>query len=137
MPWHQNKRRCGSQALRKVAPLVLAATLLAGCSSAPHGPGSTNLVDGSYQGLGYLETSNPKICPESAYGQMEIGDRTLRYAYTPAIIFEAAVQPDGTVHDDEGTATLDGKLTNQRLTFTISTPDCKSTYNNSFIWNHS
>jgi hypothetical protein len=115
----------------------LAATLLAGCSSAPKGPGSTNLIDGSYQGLGSLQTANAPTCPASEYGPLEVGDMVLHYAYTPAIIFEAPIQPDGTLHDEEGPAVLDGKLVDNRLAFTVTTPDCTSTYNNKFIWNHS
>jgi hypothetical protein len=123
--------------LRHAVPFVLAAALLAGCTSAPKGPGSTNLIDGSYQGRESLEMANAPSCPESAYGQLEVGDQALHYAYTPAIVFEASIQPDGTLHDEVGPAILDGKVAENRLAFTVTTPDCKSSYNNKFIWNHS
>jgi hypothetical protein len=123
--------------VRHAIAFVLAAALLAGCTSAPKGPGSTNLIDGGYQGRESLEMANAPTCPESAYGQLEVGDLNLHYAYTPAIVFDAAIAADGTLHDEVGPAVLDGKVVDNRLMFSVTTPDCKSTYNNTFIWNHS
>ncbi len=123
--------------MRPASIIAAAGLVLAGCTSAPPGPGSTDLVDGSYQGQATLVTSNAPSCPEAAYGQIEVSDLTLHYAYTPSIIFAAPVQSDGTLHDEDGKYVLDGKLADNRLQFTVTTPDCQSTYNNTFIWNHS
>jgi len=102
----------------------------------PSGPGSINLVDGSYQGSATLVTAGP-TCPAGQFGIIEIGDCVLDYGYVPGLIFEAAVKPDGTLHDEEGKSVLDGKLDGDHLAFTITTPDCKSAYDASYIWNHS
>ena len=110
--------------------------LLAGCSY-PHGPGSTNLVDGSYQGRPRLQAVDRALCPSPHYGVLEIGDRELHFAYLPTIVFDAPVQPDGTLHDEQGPSVLDGRIHANRLQLSVTTPDCHTDYNTAFIWNHS
>jgi hypothetical protein len=115
---------------------LLAGALLAGCSY-PHGPGSTNLIDGSYKGRPALQAANPQICPGTHYGYVEIGDRDLHFAYLPGIIFDAPVQLNGTLHDVRGPAVLDGKIIDERLVFSVTTPQCHTDYDLGFYWNHS
>ncbi len=110
--------------------------LLAGCSY-PHGPGTTDLVDGNYRGRPAVTASAPDLCPGNHYGYFELGDRELHFAYMPNIIFDAPVQPDGTIHDVSGPAVLDGKVVDDHMIFSVSTPECQSSYNLRFFLNHS
>ncbi len=110
--------------------------LLAGCSY-QHGPGSTDLIDGSYRGRPQLTAANPDLCGTTHYGFIELGDRELHFAYVPTVIFDAAVQPDGSVHDKVGPATLDGKVVGDRMIFSVVTPACRADYDLGFLWNHS
>lgn len=130
--------------------LLLATSLLGGCGfplSAPVRVGAngvvrpatlTELYDGSYQGHTYLLAANGPGCPlEPHNGVIEIGDAVLIYPYTPTLILTAPVLPDGSVHSVAGPAVLDGRIANNRLNFTIHTPNCLSSYSTHFVWNHS
>jgi hypothetical protein len=121
--------------LKHVARL-LSLISLASCSY-PHGPGSTDLVDGSYKGRPALQAANPSVCPGTHYGYIELGDRDLHFAYLPNVVFEAPVQPNGLLHDTRGPAVLDGKVADDRLIFSVTTPQCHTDYDLRFYWNHS
>lgn len=120
----------------KLAPLAVLLCLASGCTY-PAGPGSTNLTDGSYKGRPALQAAAPQICPDTHYGYFEIADRDLHFAYLPGIVFDAAVNPDGSLHDTRGPAVLDGKVGDDHLTLSVTTPDCHTDYNMRFVWNHS
>jgi hypothetical protein len=115
---------------------VLSLAALAGCGY-PSGPGSTDLVDGSYRGRPALQAANPTECPGTHYGYVELGDRDLHFAYLPNIVFEAPVQANGAVHDVRGPAVLDGKVVDDTMIFSVTTPQCHTDYSLHFIWNHS
>lgn len=130
--------------------LLLAVAVLGGCGfplSAPVRYGAngvvrpatvTELYDGSYQGHPSLLAANGPGCPlEPRKGVIEIGDAVLIYPYTPDLILTAPVRPDGSVHAVQGAAVLDGRIANNRLDFTIRTPNCLSRYSTRFVWNHS
>ena len=115
---------------------LLLIPFVAGCSY-PRGPGSSNLVDGSYHGRPVLQAGTEPTCPGTHYGYFEVADRDLHFAYQPDIVFDVPVQPDGTLHDVQGKAVLDGKAANDSLVLTVTTPDCRTFYSTGFIWNHS
>ncbi len=115
---------------------ALLLTTLAACSH-PQGSGSTNVVDGNYRGRPDLQAAAPVNCPSPRYGFIELGDRELHLAYLPNVVFDAPVQPTGDLHDQQDSAVLDGKVVDNRLIFTVTTPECKTSYNLRFFWNHS
>ena len=131
--------------------LILAASaVLGGCGfplSAPIRYGANGVVrpatigelhDGSYQGNTALLGVRGPGCPHEPHkGVIEIGDAVLIYPYTPDVILTAPVRPDGTVHAVTGRAVLDGRIWNDWLVFSISTPNCFSSYRTRFVWNHS
>ncbi len=124
---------------RPLPPNALLGLLVAGlcgCSYS-HGPGSTDLVDGSYRGRPTLATSTPDICPGTHYGYIEVGDRDLHFAYLPNVVFDAPVGSEGSLHSTSGDSVLDGKITDDQLVFSVTTPQCHSSYNLRFLWNHS
>ena len=116
------------------AVLLLAG--LAGCAN-PGPQVSTNPIDGSYQGRVRLLHANLPTCQRRQYGVIEVGDHTLFLAYDPATIFTVPVQDDGTVHAEMSPYVLDGRVANNRLAFTVTSPDCQTAYSMHFIWNHS
>jgi hypothetical protein len=95
------------------------------------------LVDGSYQGRAKLVLGKPGPCPKSRYGFVEIGDGTLIFPYTPKLVFQARVQPDGTVFSKLDGGELSGRTDGRHLDMTIKTPQCETHYHLHYIWNHS
>ncbi|MBX5454644.1 MAG: hypothetical protein K6U10_12015 [Acidobacteriia bacterium] len=95
------------------------------------------LVDGSYQGKAKLVFGKPGPCPKSSYGFVEIGDGTLVFPYTPKLVFQARVQPDGTVFSKLDGGELSGRTDGRHLDMTIKTPQCETQYHLHYIWNHS
>jgi len=90
-------------------------------------------VDGNYKGAANLVATQSPACPGSSFGKIEIGDRTLYFAYQPHTMFVAPIQPDGSVYAVSGPAVLDGKLTGGRLAFSVRTPVCESHYNMRYV----
>lgn len=93
--------------------------------------------DGSYQGRSVLVRANSPACPPSRRGVIEIGDSTLFFSYLPDTIFTTAVRDDGTMHGTAGATHLDGRIANNYLTMTISSPVCQTQYSGRYVWNHS
>jgi hypothetical protein len=130
--------------------LFVALAVLGGCGfplAAPVRVGANRVArpaipserfDGSYQGHTALLAASGPGCPLDPHkGVIEIGDAVLIYPYTPELILTAPVRPDGSVHAVAGPAVLDGRIVNNRLSFTIRTPTCLSRYSTHFVWNHS
>ena len=90
-------------------------------------------VDGNYKGAASLVATQSPACPGSSFGKIEIGDRTLYFAYLPNTMFVAPIQPDGSVYAVSGPAVLDGKLAAGRLAFRVRTPVCESHYNMRYV----
>lgn len=117
-----------------------AAALPLACLAACANPGpqvSTNPIDGSYQGQVRLLHATLQSCQRRQYGVIEIGDHTLFLAYDPATFFTVPVQDDGLVHAETNGYVLNGRIANNRLVFTVTSPECQTAYNMHFIWNHS
>ncbi len=68
------------------------------------------------------------ICPKERFGTVEIGDRTLNFALTPTTIFITPVQPDGTIRTVTHDTSLNGKLADGRLVFTVRNALCETRY---------
>jgi hypothetical protein len=96
-------------------------------------PLESDKVDGSYKGGVTLVATQSPACPASSFGQIEIGDQTLYFAYQPNTMFVAPIRPDGSVYAVSGPSVLDGKLTGGRLAFTVRTPVCESRYNMRYV----
>ncbi len=109
---------------------------MGGCSY-PNGSGSTNMIDGAYRGRPALTTGGADVCPDTHYGYIELGDQELHFAYLPNVVFDAPISASGELHSVSGPAKLDGKVANDHLIFSVTTPQCHSDYNLSFFWNHS
>jgi hypothetical protein len=90
-------------------------------------------VDGNYKGAASLVAAQSPACPGNSFGKIEIGDRTLYFAYLPNTMFIAPIQPDGSVYAVSGPAVLDGRLAGGRLAFTVRTPVCESHYNMRYV----
>lgn len=90
-------------------------------------------VDGSYKGAVNLVAAQSPACPGNSFGRIEIGDRTLYFAYLPNTMFIAPIRPDGSVYAVSGPAVLDGRLAGGRLAFTVRTPVCESHYNMRYV----
>ena len=93
--------------------------------------------DGNYQGRAVLVRASSPACPAAHYGVVEVGDSTLFFSYTPAIIFTTAVKADGTIQGLAGATHLDGKIVNGVLSMTVSNQTCETQYRGTYIWNHS
>lgn len=128
---------------------LLAAAALGGCvtPAAPVRTGANGisrpattaeLFDGSYQGRAVLVRATGPGCPvRPRYGVVVIGDAELTFPYEPDLILSAPVAADGTLHAETSPAVLDGRIINDRLEFTVRTPNCQSHYSMRYIWNHS
>ena len=133
---------------KRLAPLI-AATLcigLGGCgfynrsiqsaqlAQAPELPrNQVDKVDGIYKGLVYPIMATGPGCPPAQGGTIEIGDRSLFFAYTPGTVFITFVQPDGTLEGKAGDVTLHGQLADGRLRFTVKAPQCETRYSFRYI----
>src|SRR5689334_15721961 len=117
--------------LNRLSALLIAACL-AGCSAYNRGvdnvvlrdspavpPALIDKTDGVYKGVGQAVLVGSPFCPTERAGTVEIGDRTLFFAFTPSTIFITPVQPDGTVLTVLPQAKLEGRLTNGRLQFLV------------------
>jgi hypothetical protein len=134
----------------RVSLILASAALLSGCDvgaslstqiadqfRTPHQYSNDPLrFDGSYQGNTRL-VSATGACPQPRYGVVMIGDNTLTYAYAPGQVFSVPVDPTGKLHGVAGDITLDGQISRDNLTMTISSPTCTSSYATRFILNHS
>ena len=85
-------------------------------------------IDGIYKGSATTIVAQSAMCPKERFGTVEIGDRTLNFALTPTTIFITPVQPDGTVRTVTHDTSLNGKLDNGRLVFTVSNALCETRY---------
>jgi hypothetical protein len=85
-------------------------------------------TDGIYKGSATAVSARSAICPTERFGTVEIGDRTLNFALTPTTIFITPVQPDGAVHTATQDSSLDGKLADGRLVFTVRNALCETRY---------
>jgi hypothetical protein len=125
--------------------LMLLPLLLAGCGFFERTVGpdtdpraSTNPIDGSYQGRVKLVREAPgAVCPLGRRGVVLVGDHLLVYPWTDGILFSPEIAPDGSVHGTSGDAVMDGRVVNNHLFFTITTPACQSQFKGHFVWNHS
>ncbi|HTW27357.1 MAG TPA: hypothetical protein VME92_09540 [Acetobacteraceae bacterium] len=133
-------------ALAALSPLGLAIAL-GGCSgfSNAFSPGDnvppasvSGAFDGNYQGRSTLVRAMPNaLCPAGGPGVIEIGDGSLTFPYTPDLIFDTAINPDGTWHAEIGTARLDGRIVGNHLAMSVNTPSCQTQYSADYVWNHS
>jgi hypothetical protein len=94
----------------------------------PMAPMITGPINGYYQGRVREVDAKAPNCSAATRGVIEIGDKTLLYAYSPQLIYVASVQPDGTVHAEAGGTTLDGTLVDGHLAFNVTTQDCKTSF---------
>ncbi|MBV9656256.1 MAG: hypothetical protein JOZ42_17015 [Acetobacteraceae bacterium] len=85
-------------------------------------------IDGIYKGSATTVEAHSAICPTERFGTVEIGDRTLNFALTPTTIFITPIQADGSVHTTTQDSSLDGKLTDGRLVFTVRNALCETRY---------
>jgi hypothetical protein len=121
--------------------VLLIATCLAGCSSYNSGvnnfvltrspavpPDLIDKTDGVYKGVAQPVLVGSPTCPTEREGTVEIGDRTLYFAFTPSTLFITPVQPDGLVFTVLPQAKLDGRLTDGRLQFLVVDPVCQTRY---------
>ena len=92
--------------------------------------------DGNYKGHAWLVSASG-ACPNGRHGVLLIGDNVLTYAYTPLIVFQVPVGPDGLLHGVAGEATLDGRIEGERLAMTIATATCTTQFDADFVLNHS
>lgn len=97
------------------------------------GPGATAttgfpLVEGTYKGEVQLVSANGPDCPLSRSGIITIGDNRLIYSSGTRQNFVALITPDGTMRAQSGTATLEGRIGNGDLAFTIRSATCESRY---------
>jgi hypothetical protein len=88
----------------------------------------TGTINGYYQGRVRQVDAKAANCPPPTRGVIEIGDRTLLYPYSTQLIYVAPVMPDGTIHAEADGTTLEGTLIDGRLVFSVTTPDCKSSF---------
>lgn len=103
-------------------------------SQAPELPSpESDKVDGNYKGAVDLVATQSPACPGNSFGKIEIGDRTLYFAYLPNTMFIAPIGPDGSIYAVSGTSVLDGRLAGGRLAFTVRTPVCESHYNMRYV----
>jgi hypothetical protein len=122
-------------------PAILLAACLAGCSSYNNRVGNFVLArspevppdmidktDGIYKGLPQPVRVGSSTCPDAQEGTVEIGDRTLYFAFTPSTIFITPVQPDGTVRTVLPDAKLDGLVADGRLQFSAVNRVCETRY---------
>ena len=125
----------------RLAATAAAALLLSGCSGynrsiawlqyhqAPEqSDDQVDQVDGTYKGLVRAEQADGAGCPGSSEGTIEIGDHSLFFAYSPSVFFISFVQPDGAIAGKAGDATLDGRLEDGFLHFTVTSPQCRTSY---------
>lgn len=89
--------------------------------------------DGIYQGNQVLAVATADVCPAGSNGLLEVGDGNLILDYTPTIILTFTVQPDGTLHAEEGPVSADGTIAGGQLSLIVHTPDCESHYDFSRI----
>jgi hypothetical protein len=121
--------------------VVLIAAFVVGCSSYNSGvdsfvlarspavpPDLINKTDGVYKGMGQPILVGSSTCPTAREGTVEIGDRTLYFAFTPSTIFITPVQPDGAVLTVLPQAKLDGRLADGKLQFVVVDPVCQTRY---------
>jgi hypothetical protein len=92
-----------------------------------------NPVDGTYKGVVTRVVANAPTCPVTDYGTVEIGDKTVTFAYTAATIFVIPVAPDGRVFGRVGQTTLNGSVREGRLIFTVSSPACVTEYSLRYV----
>lgn len=142
--------RLRSRTALVAAPLLIAASLLSACSGpldaynrgiarlqygqADELPSDQiNRIDGTYKGLTSLLASGSPNCPVPSTGTIDVGDKTVIFAYTPAVIFTAPVQPDGQIHGVVGRVRMDGVVANGLLQFVVSSPVCTSRYDFRYV----
>jgi len=111
-----------------VAPPAVAQASATPPDAAPAPPDVTGPINGIYGGRSEQVDAKIPGCPYPELGLIEIGDRTLLFPYTTDLIYVAPVQADGTVHSEVGRTTLDGHLVDGRLAFSVTTPDCTSSF---------
>lgn len=145
---HPSKPTIAAPGRLGLAGVLIGAGLLGGCTlggaldgtppkPSAFAPVNTLALDGSYQGEADLLVSTGRDCPASQNGVLEIGDRTMYFPYQPALEFSAPIGQDGTMHQLVGNAILDGRITGDVLSMSITTPTCRSTYAAHLIWNRS
>ena len=91
-------------------------------------PGVTGIVDGVYQGRERQIEARSPTCPPPQLGTIEIGDGTMLFPYAANLIYVVSVPPTGVLHAVINSTALDGQLKDGDLDFTITTPDCKSSF---------
>jgi hypothetical protein len=110
--------------------ILLVGLMGAGCSGGDQGSRgvSAQMIDGVYKGRSEAIVSRSPVCPAARVGQVEIGDQTLHFPFTPSTLFITPVQPDGTVRTELPDAKLEGRLADGRLQFTVANPVCQTRY---------
>ena len=94
----------------------------------PNSSASFTLIDGTYKGMAELVTANGTDCPAGRSGIITIGDQRLVYAYSPRITFIAPIRRDGSIQSSMSGASLEGRIGNGDLNFSVRTPNCESRY---------
>lgn len=123
-------------------PALLAVTLLSACGPTAWeereqawraGPGANAatgfpLVEGTYKGDVQLISASGPDCPASRSGIITIGDNRLVYSSGTRQNFVALIGADGAIRGQSGSATLEGRVGNGDLGFTIRSATCESRY---------
>ncbi len=86
------------------------------------------LLDGTYKGEAILVSATGPDCPASRPGIITIGDNRLVYSSGTRQNFVALIAADGTIRGQSGTATLEGRIGNGDLAFSIRSATCESRY---------
>jgi hypothetical protein len=86
------------------------------------------LVDGTYKGEAALLSATGPDCPAPRPGIIVIGDGRLMYPYDPATPLIAPIGADGAMRAQAGNATLEGRIGEGSLAFTVRTPSCETAY---------
>jgi hypothetical protein len=91
-------------------------------------------TDGRYRGIARLIRGD-RACPRSGPRVYDVENATVTVAYsgnratsrsTPARVqISATVQPDGTLQASDGVGTIEGRLQDGTLEFTIASPACE------------
>ncbi len=113
-----------------------ALTALAGCSGHENfivwgpnsGPTSPNLpYDGLWKG-GVVQQTQAEACLDAQRGTFVVGDGRIVLAYRPHVTLVSDIAADGGFHAQEADATLDGKLIDDTLNFTVTDKECQTQY---------
>lgn len=84
--------------------------------------------EGFYQGREELVMGEVPQCPREQYGFVSVGDGTLLYAYSHDLVFVARPGTTGELHATAGDGALDGSIADDRMVFTVKTPDCQTDF---------